>query len=72
MTLGVLNVTKAVLETKQSWRKQELKEAYEVNKTQIRDDQAPIIRVDCKINKHWKQVEKVTLDGGARVNGVSE
>ena len=50
---------------------QGLKEAYEVNRTGIRDDQAPVVSLECKIRKHWKPLDKVTLDGGAGVNVMS-
>ena len=52
--------------------KEGLKTAYEINRASIRDDRAPVISVDCKIRKHWKPVEKATLDGGAGVNVMSE
>ena len=44
----------------------------EVNKTGIRDDQAPIVLVECKNRKHWKAIDKATLDGGAGVNIMSK
>lgn len=48
------------------------KTIFEVNRTEIRDDQAPVIRVECKIRGRWKPVDKATLDGGAGVNIMSE
>ena len=56
----------------QQLKKEGLKLAYEVNKTGIRDDQAPVVLVECKIRKHWKAIDKATLDGGAGVNIMSE
>lgn len=53
-------------------KQQGLKEAYKINKTGIRDDQALVIQVDCKERKHWKMIDKVTLDGGARVDVISK
>ena len=46
--------------------------AYKINKTGIRDDQAPVINLECKVRKHWKEVDKATMDGGAGVNIMSE
>ena len=45
---------------------------YEINRTGIRDDQAPVVALECKIRKHWKNLSKVTLDRGAGVNVMSE
>lgn len=72
MTLGVSNLAKAIPRIGKILENQGLKEAYELNKTRIRDDQALVIQVDCKVKKHWKQVEKGTLDGGAGVNVMSK
>ena len=38
----------------------------------IKDDQVPIIQVDCKVRKHWKPVHNVVIDGGAGVNIMAE
>ena len=38
----------------------------------MRDDQAPVVALECKIRKYWETLEKVTLDGGAGVNVMSE
>lgn len=38
----------------------------------IKDDQVPVIQLDCKVRKHWKPVSNVVIDGGARVNIMSK
>lgn len=71
--MSVPNLEAAILEVGEILERQGLKESYEVIKTTIKDDQAPIIHQgDCKVKKHFKQIEKVTLDGGARVNVMSK
>ena len=38
----------------------------------LKDDQVPVIQLDCKIRKHWRPVSDVVIDGGAGVNIMSE
>lgn len=72
LSLDVPSLAKGIPVMDKILEEQGWKEAYELNKSGIRDDQAPIIAVECKIRKHWKPVERVTLDGGAGVNVMSE
>ena len=72
LSLELEKLVKAVPVLEELLEKEGLKTAYEVNRASIRDDRAPVINVDCKIRKHWKPVEKATLDGGAGVNVMSE
>ena len=38
----------------------------------VKDDQVPVIQVECKVRKHWKPVNNVVIDGGAGVNIMAE
>ena len=72
LSLEIMKLVQAVPTIEKRLKKEGLKTAYEVNKTGIKDDQAPIVLVECKIRKHWKAIDKATLDGGAAVNIMSE
>ena len=72
LSLEMIKLVQAVPTIEQRLEKEGLKLAYEVNKTGIRDDQALVVLVECKIRKHWKAIDKATLDGGAGVNIMSE
>ena len=72
LALDIPRLAAVVPEMGKILEEQGLKESYELNKTRIRDDQAPIIQVECKVRKHWKSIDKVTLDGGAGVNVMSK
>ena len=45
-------LAQAVPKVEGFFKQQGLKEAYEINKLGIRDYQAPVIQVDCKVKKH--------------------
>ena len=51
-SLEMIKLTQAVPAIKKRLEKEGLKTAYEVNTTGIRDDQAPVVLVECKIRKH--------------------
>ena len=72
LSLEMMKLIQAVPAIEKRLEKEGLKTAYEVNKTGVRDDQAPVVLVECKIRKHWKAIDKATLDGGAGVNIMSE
>ena len=72
MSVQMSKLAQAVPTVEQVLEQQGLKEMYEINRTGIRDYQAPIVALECKIRKHWKNLNKVTLDGGAGVNVMSE
>ncbi|MCO5597157.1 hypothetical protein L7F22_051233 [Adiantum nelumboides] len=72
LTLEFSKLVQAVPALEEYLEKEGLKIAYEVNRASIKDDKAPVIHVDYKIRKHWKPIEKATLDGGAGVNVMSE
>ena len=68
ISVDIPNLARAVLVVEVLLEQQGFKEAYEIKKTGIRDDQAPIICVECKRKKHWKLLERVNLLRGAGVN----
>ena len=72
MLVQMSKLAQAIPAVEQVLEQQGLKEMYEINRTGIRDDQAPVEALECKIRKHWKNLSKVTLDGGAGVNVMSE
>ena len=66
------NRTNLISGREMAWERQRPRKAYEVNGWGIRDDQAPIIQVQCKAEEQWKSVDMVTLDGGAGVNVMTK
>ncbi|MCO5580583.1 hypothetical protein L7F22_034453 [Adiantum nelumboides] len=70
--LEMSSLAQSVSSVEEIIEKQGVKIAYEVNKTDLRDDEALVIRVECKVRKHWKMMDQATLDGGAGVNIMSE
>ena len=72
LSLELSKLVQAVPVLEELLEKEGLKTAYEIKRASIRDDRAPVISVDCKMRKHWKPIEKATLDGGAGVNVMSE
>lgn len=72
LSLELSKLAEALPVVEEMLEKEGLKTAYELNKTSIRDDQAPVVPVEYKIRKHWKPIEMATLDGGAGVNIMSE
>ena len=69
--MELAKLAKAMVRVEKALEKEGLAPAYELNKMSIRDDQAPVVTVECKIRKHWKPVDLATLDGGAGVNIIS-
>ncbi|MCO5567015.1 hypothetical protein L7F22_020698 [Adiantum nelumboides] len=72
LSLEMSRLAQSVPSVEKMLERQGLMTAYEVNKTNLRDDQAPVIRLECKIRKHWKTVDQATLDGGTGVNIMSK
>ena len=52
LSLEMMKLVQAVPAIEKRLEKEGLKTAYEVNKTGMRDDQAPVVLVECKIRKH--------------------
>lgn len=52
LVLDVPSLARAVPKVDKTLEDQGWKEAYELNKMGIRDNQAPIIGLECKIRKH--------------------
>ena len=52
LSLDIPSLAQAVPQVEEMLERQGLKDAYEINKTGVRDDHAPVIRVECKIHKH--------------------
>ena len=78
LTLDLDKLRKALLacevflEKYQQHKKQVQSEFMSTTTLVVKNNQVPVIQVECKVKKHWKLVTNVVIDGGAGVNIMFE